>query len=95
MKEGRHLRLLLALMVILLTLLFLSFKLDLGFEGSDDRAMELILNINPDYTPWLSNLWEPESDLMEKLLFGFQVTLGLVLGIYFYLKLKGAEDVSR
>jgi cobalt/nickel transport protein len=95
LKDARLLRLLLALAVILLTLLFLSFKLDLGFEGSDDRAMELILNINPDYTPWLSNLWEPGSDLMEKLLFGFQVTLGLALGIYFYLKLKAVEDVSR
>ncbi|MDN5332168.1 MAG: cobalt/nickel transport protein [Tepidanaerobacteraceae bacterium] len=95
MKDRRLLRLSLVLVITLLLLLFLSFKLDLGFEGSDDRAMELILNINPDYTPWLSNLWEPGSDFMEKLLFGLQVTLGLAFGIYFYIKLKAVEDVSR
>lgn len=71
------------LLVILLAVLPLYLKKDSEFGGADGQAEELITEINPDYEPWFSSIWEPPSGEIESLLFALQAALGAgVIGYY-------------
>ncbi len=51
------------------------------FAGSDGAATSQISEINPDYKPWFSPLFEPASGEIESGLFALQAGLGgIVLG---------------
>lgn len=52
------------------------------FTGADSQAEALITEINPDYKPWYSSLWEPPSGEIESLLFALQAAVGS--GLLFY-----------
>ena len=57
------------------------------FTGSDDQAEKMITQIQPDYKPWFSSVWEPPSGEIESLLFALQAGIGAgVIGYYFGLK---------
>ncbi|WP_392486905.1 energy-coupling factor ABC transporter substrate-binding protein [Haloimpatiens sp. FM7315] len=66
------------------------------FGGSDDQAEGAITEINPNYKPWASSLWEPPSGEIESLLFCLQGAIGAgVIGYtlgYFKGKKKSASD---
>lgn len=54
------------------------------FTGSDGQAEALITEINPDYKPWFTPLWEPPSGEIESLLFSLQAAIGAgLVGFYF------------
>jgi cobalt/nickel transport protein len=82
----RHQNLLLILAVILLSALPLWLiqrpaaeadgKPAEIFTGSDDKAKDLVGNINPDYKPWFAPLMEPASGEVASLLFALQAALG-------------------
>ena len=55
-------------------------------QGTDDKSVELIREIAPDYNPWISNVWEPASDFSEKLIFFIQASLGLGMIVFYILK---------
>lgn len=57
------------------------------FGGSDGEAEKAITEIQPDYQPWFTSLFEPPSAEVESLLFSSQAALGAgvigyVIGLY-------------
>ncbi|MEE1761016.1 energy-coupling factor ABC transporter substrate-binding protein [Streptomyces sp. SP18BB07] len=54
------------------------------FTGADAEAETAITEIEPDYEPWFSPLYEPPSGEIESALFALQAALGAgVLAYYF------------
>lgn len=49
---------------------------DAEFGGADGQAETAISEINADYQPWFSPLFEPKSGEIESLLFALQAALG-------------------
>lgn len=64
---------LIAVAIVLVPLIFVG---DSEFAGADGEAEGLIGEINPDYVPWATPLWEPPSGEIESLLFSVQVAIG-------------------
>lgn len=46
------------------------------FGGADDLIEERIVQIDKDYEPWFSSIWEPPSGEIESLLFALQAGIG-------------------
>ena len=68
--------LILILLVVLLAIVPLFMNRGAEFGGADGQAEEVITQINPDYQPWFSSVWEPPSGEIESLLFALQAALG-------------------
>ncbi|MDI9643340.1 MAG: energy-coupling factor ABC transporter substrate-binding protein [Archaeoglobaceae archaeon] len=52
------------------------------WRGTDEVAEEKIKELNPDYEPWFSPLFEPAGEI-ETLLFSIQAAIGGFLVGYF------------
>ncbi|MER5716261.1 energy-coupling factor ABC transporter substrate-binding protein [Streptomyces sp. NPDC002132] len=81
------------LLLLVVALAVLPLALGLGdhkkepFTGSDGEAETAITQIEPDYKPWFSPLYEPPSGEIESALFALQAALGAgVLAYYFGLR---------
>ncbi|MFF8972738.1 energy-coupling factor ABC transporter substrate-binding protein [Streptomyces sp. NPDC014995] len=81
------------LLAVVVALAVLPLALGLGdhkeqpFAGSDGEAETAITEIEPDYEPWFSPLYEPPSGEIESALFSVQAALGAgVLAYYFGLR---------
>ncbi|MDX2621035.1 energy-coupling factor ABC transporter substrate-binding protein [Streptomyces sp. NPDC049952] len=81
------------LLVVVAALAVLPLALGLGdgekepFTGADAQAETAITEIDPDYEPWFSPLYEPPSGEIESALFALQAALGAgVLAYYFGLR---------
>jgi len=84
----------LLVLVILLTIIPLLIIDDSEFGGADTAAEKLIQEINPNYQPWVHNIWEPPGGETESLLFALQAALGAgLLGYYIGFK-KGQTKVK-
>ncbi|MFJ9717504.1 energy-coupling factor ABC transporter substrate-binding protein [Streptomyces sp. NPDC101213] len=88
MKRNTRINLLLLLAVLALAVLPLALGLgdhkEQPFTGSDSEAETAITEIQPDYEPWFSPLYEPPSGEIESALFAAQAALGAgVLAYYF------------
>lgn len=46
------------------------------YEGADAQAEGIINEINSDYEPWASSLWEPPSGEVESFIFAAQAAIG-------------------
>ena len=68
--------LILSIIVIVLAVLPLITWKNAEFAGADGLAETAITEINPDYEPWFSSLYEPASGEIESLLFAVQAALG-------------------
>lgn len=91
MKRNTKINLLLLLVVVALAVLPLALGLgdhkEEPFAGADAEAESAITEIQPDYKPWFSPLYEPPSGEIESALFALQAALGAgVLGYYFGLR---------
>lgn len=53
------------------------------YGGADGEAEGLITEINPEYEPWFSSIYEPPSGEIESLLFSTQAALGAGIIGYF------------
>ncbi|MFE9680239.1 energy-coupling factor ABC transporter substrate-binding protein [Streptomyces sp. NPDC006285] len=78
------------LLFVVAALAVLPLALGLGdhkeepFAGADAEAETAITEIEPDYEPWFSPLYEPPSGEIESALFALQAALGAgVLAYYF------------
>ncbi|MFH8281320.1 energy-coupling factor ABC transporter substrate-binding protein [Streptomyces antibioticus] len=78
------------LLFVVAALAVLPLALGLGdhkeepFTGADAEAETAITEIEPDYEPWFSPLYEPPSGEIESALFAVQAALGAgVLAYYF------------
>ncbi|WP_242347886.1 energy-coupling factor ABC transporter substrate-binding protein [Mucispirillum schaedleri] len=68
--------LILSIIVIVLAVLPLITLKNAEFAGADGLAETAITEINPNYEPWFSSLYEPASGEIESLLFAVQAALG-------------------
>ncbi|MGL5315485.1 MAG: energy-coupling factor ABC transporter substrate-binding protein [Peptostreptococcaceae bacterium] len=73
------------LLVLAGALICLPLIINPGAEygGADGEAEGLITEINPDYEPWFSSIYEPPSGEIESLLFSTQAALGAGIIGYF------------
>ncbi|MGW8354524.1 energy-coupling factor ABC transporter substrate-binding protein [Streptomyces wedmorensis] len=81
------------LLLVVVALAVLPLVLGLGdhkeepFTGADAEAETAITELQPDYEPWFSPLYEPPSGEIESALFALQAALGAgVLAYYFGLR---------
>ena len=77
MKNKRVLtNVILLLLVVFITIIPFFVAKNGEFGGSDDQAEEAITQIDENYEPWFSPLFEPASGEIESLLFSAQAALG-------------------
>ncbi|KPU43366.1 cobalt transport protein CbiN [Oxobacter pfennigii] len=88
--------LLLLLLVVVITVVPLIIAKDAEFGGADGEAEEAITEINTEYEPWFSPIYEPPSGEIESLLFSSQAALGAgIIGYgigYFAGRKKGRTE---
>ncbi|MBD0421100.1 energy-coupling factor ABC transporter substrate-binding protein [Streptomyces sp. TRM S81-3] len=66
------------------------------FTGADAEAETAITEIEPDYEPWFSPLYEPPSGEIESALFALQAAVGAgVLAYYFGLRRGRRQGEER
>src|SRR5690606_10144718 len=90
---NRNTRINALLLLVVAALAVLPLVLGLGdhkeepFAGADAEAETAITEIDPDYEPWFSPLYEPPSGEVESALFALQAAIGAgVLAYYFGLR---------
>ncbi|MEU9187503.1 energy-coupling factor ABC transporter substrate-binding protein [Streptomyces sp. NPDC048484] len=88
MSRNAKINALLLFVVAALAVLPLAFGMgdhkEEPFTGADAEAETAITEIEPDYEPWFSPLYEPPSGEIESALFALQAALGAgVLAYYF------------
>ncbi|SCX80443.1 energy-coupling factor ABC transporter substrate-binding protein [Alkaliphilus peptidifermentans] len=81
--------------VIALVIIPLILHNDAEFQGSDDRAEEAILEIVPEYEPWIDPLWEPPSAEVESFLFALQAAIGAGVIFYWFGYMKGKRKIEK
>jgi cobalt/nickel transport protein len=74
--------LLIVLAIVAIVVGVFSYVDNSEFGGADGQAEEYIIEANPTYEPWFSNIWEPPGSEIESLLFALQAAIGA--GIFFY-----------
>ncbi|MFG3657583.1 energy-coupling factor ABC transporter substrate-binding protein [Streptomyces sp. NPDC047706] len=100
MKRNTRINLLLVLAVA--TLAVLPLVLGLGdhkeepFAGADGEAETAITELDPDYEPWFSPLYEPPSGEIESGLFALQAAVGAgALAYYFGVRRGRRQGEAR
>jgi len=83
--------------ILLILVVFLAFfplylQKEAEFAGADDKASEMISEINPNYKPWFKNVWQPPSSEVESFLFALQAGIGAGFVGYFFGYLKGRSS---
>jgi cobalt/nickel transport protein len=99
-KRHTKINALLLLAVAALAVLPLVFGLgdhkEEPFAGADAEAETAITEIDPDYEPWFSPLYEPPSGEIESALFAVQAAIGAgVLAYYFGLRRGRRQGEER
>jgi len=87
--------LILILLVVLLAIVPLFMNRGAEFGGADGQAEEVITQINPDYQPWFSSVWEPPSGEIESLLFALQAALGAGFIGYYIGYVRGRKQAAE
>lgn len=80
----------LTIMVITLVVMFLPMLVhpESEFEGTDDKAVAAIEQINPEYKPWINSIIPIENPETERLLFLLQGIVGGTVFGYCVARLK-------
>ncbi|UUU19834.1 energy-coupling factor ABC transporter substrate-binding protein [Streptomyces sp. DSM 40750] len=99
---NRNTKINILLLLVVAALAVLPLALGLGdhkeepFTGSDGEAETAITEIEPDYEPWFSPLYEPPSGEIESALFSLQAALGAgVLAYYFGIRRGRRQGEAR
>ncbi len=75
--------------IICVALVFVPFLAYHGdYTGTDDQGMEAIAEIDENYEPWFTSIFEPSSDQMEVTLFSLQTAIGAGLLGFFIGRIK-------
>ena len=95
MKNKRVLtNVILLLLVVFITIIPFFVAKNGEFGGSDDQAEEAITQIDENYEPWFSPLFEPASGEIESLLFALQAAIGAGVIVFGLGYLKGKKKVN-
>ena len=95
MKNKRVLtNVILLLLVVFITIIPFFVAKNGEFGGSDDQAEEAITQIDKNYEPWFSPLFEPASGEIECLLFALQAAIGAGVIGFGLGYLKGKKKVN-
>ena len=95
MKNKRVLtNVILLLLVVFITIIPFFVAKNGEFGGSDDQAEEAITQIDENYEPWFSPLFEPASGEIESLLFALQAEIGAGVIGFGLGYLKGKKKVN-
>ncbi|UBK71595.1 energy-coupling factor ABC transporter substrate-binding protein [Clostridium perfringens] len=95
MKNKRVLtNVILILLVVFITIIPFFVAKNGEFGGSDDQAEEAITQIDENYEPWFSPLFEPASGEIESLLFALQAAIGAGVIGFGLGYLKGKKKVN-
>ena len=82
-KNSTKLNVILILLVLAIVIVPQVIKSGAEFGGSDDQAESVITEMDPNYQPWFSSIFEPASGEIESLLFASQAALGAgIVGYY-------------
>ncbi len=96
MKNKRVLtNVILLLLVVFITIIPFFVAKNGEFGGSDDQAEEAITQIDENYEPWFSPLFEPASGEIESLLFALQAAIGAGVIGFGLGYLKGKKESER
>lgn len=76
MKNKGKTAIILLLLCVIIVLIPLVFFKNSDFGGADDAAFNAISEINPDFKPWMSPVFEPPGSETESLLFCLQAAIG-------------------
>lgn len=87
--------LILAFLVIFIAVIPLILVKNAQFVGSDDQAKKAITQIDANYKPWFSPIWQPPSGEIESLLFALQAAIGSGVVCYYFGYLKGKSRKSE
>ncbi|WEZ85927.1 energy-coupling factor ABC transporter substrate-binding protein (plasmid) [Rhizobium sp. 32-5/1] len=91
----RNLWILFAVIALAILPLVIHHGGDAEFTGADGLAEAVITEIQPDYKPWASPLWEPPSGEIESLLFALQAAIGAgLVGFYFGRRTSPAKTMD-
>ena len=82
-------------LVILLAVIPLFLTQGAEFGGADGEAEVAISEIQPDYIPWFSPIWEPPSGEIESVLFALQAAIGTGFIAYFFGYKKGQQKIQK
>ncbi|HSQ33276.1 MAG TPA: energy-coupling factor ABC transporter substrate-binding protein [Peptostreptococcaceae bacterium] len=85
----------LVIIAILLIASPLIINKNAEYSGSDGKAEETITEIDPNYKPWFSSIYEPQSGEVESLLFAVQASLGTGIICYYLGYIKGKKNDSH
>jgi len=77
MRVNKNICSILGFALLLVAMQFLLADYIGRFEGTDDKAIEIIQSINPNYTPWMNSWWELKSENTEMFLFALQTFIGV------------------
>jgi len=83
------------LLVICISIIPFLINPNAEYGGADGEAEKMILEIQPDYEPWFSSIWEPPSGEIESLLFALQAAIGAGFISYFFGYCMGKKSHSR
>ncbi|WBW98442.1 energy-coupling factor ABC transporter substrate-binding protein [Oceanirhabdus sp. W0125-5] len=85
------------LLIIAIVIAPMMLKKGAEFGGADGEAEVAITEINPDYEPWFSSIWEPPSGEIESLLFSLQAAIGAgtIFYVLGYLKGRNKSAANR
>ena len=95
-KKTTVINIFLIVLVVLIAAVALFINSGIEFSGADGQAEAVIQQINPTYTPWAANIWEPPGGEIESMLFALQAAAGA--GVIFYIlgflkgKAKGRKE---
>ena len=79
-KKGNSTKLTVILMLLVLAIVIVPQVIK---SGADDQAESVITEMDPNYKPWFSSIFEPASGEIESLLFASQAALGAgIVGYY-------------
>ena len=84
-KKGNSTKLNIILLLLVLAIIVVPqvIQSDAEFGGADGEAEAAITEMDPNYKPWFSSIFEPASGEIESLLFASQAALGAgIVGYY-------------
>lgn len=81
-RNKKRINIVLLLMVAVLIVIPMVLNPSGEYSGTDQNALGMINELNPDYVPWQEVLWAPPSSEIESLMFTIFASTGAAVLAY-------------